>query len=185
MQVFFSADTRVGMTSGPMCLTAFLLYDTVKRSPKQLNFPAGEDMDLSIHHMHHFNPWALLVSTLILWFLGAAWYSPALFAKPWMAALGIVPVPSGPKKGLAAGMLSSLVGDLLVAFALMHFVYWSGANDFFMGAFVGFLSWLGFFAAIQFPQGVYENRPLRLFAINGGYWFVGLIIIGGLLAVWK
>ena len=125
----------------------------------------------------------MLVSALVLWFLGAAWYSPALFAKPWMAALGIV--PSGPKKGLAFGMVSSLVGDLLVAFALLHFVLWSGAASYGEGAFVGFLSWLGFFAATQFPQGIYEGRPFKLFAINGGYWLVGLVLSGGLIAAWQ
>ena len=36
----------------------------------------------SFHHIPHFNVWAILVSGLILWFLGATWYSPALFAKP-------------------------------------------------------------------------------------------------------
>lgn len=140
-------------------------------------------MDMSIHHLHQINHWALLVSALILWFLGAAWYSPALFAKPWMAALGIS--PGGPKKGLAIGMISSFVGDLLVAFALLHFVVWSGANTWLAGAFVGFLSWLGFFVAIQFPQGIYEGRPPRLFAINSGYWLVGLLLIGALQAVWQ
>jgi Protein of unknown function (DUF1761) len=141
-------------------------------------------MDSSIHHLHHqINHWAVLVSALILWFLGAAWYSPALFAKPWMAALGIV--PSGPKKGLALGMISSLIGDLLVAFALVHFVLWSGAAGYGEGAFVGFLSWLGFFAATQFPQGIYEGRPFKLFLINAGYWLVGLLVIGGILARWR
>jgi hypothetical protein len=140
-------------------------------------------VDLSIHHLHHMNHLALLVSALILWLLGAAWYSPALFAKPWMAALGIV--PSGPKKGLAAGMVASFIGDLFVAFILLHFILWSGASTFAMGAFVGFIAWLGFIAATQFPQGIYENRPLRLFAINAGYWLIGLPIIGGLLAIWK
>jgi hypothetical protein len=141
-------------------------------------------MDPSIHHLHHqINHWAVLVSALILWFLGAAWYSPALFAKPWMAALGIV--PTGPKKGLAIGMVSSLVGDLLVAFALLHFVLWSGAASYGEGAFVGFLSWLGFFAATQFPQGIYEGRPFKLFLINAGYWLLGLLVIGGLLARWR
>ena len=139
--------------------------------------------DSSIHQLQHLNHWAVLVSALTVWILGAAWYSPALFAKPWMAALGIV--PSGPMKGLAAGMIYSFVGDLLLAFALAHFVYWSGANTVLTGAFVGFLSWLGFFAAIQFPQGVYENRPFRLFVINGSYWFIGLTVIGALLAVWR
>jgi hypothetical protein len=140
-------------------------------------------MNISMHHLHGFNHWAILVSALVLWMLGAVWYSPALFAKPWMAALGIV--PDGQKKGLAFGMISSLIGDVLVAFILTHFVFWSGASTFGGGAFVGFISWLGFFAAIQFPQGVYEGRPTKLFLINGVYWLVGLIAIGGLLAVWR
>jgi Protein of unknown function (DUF1761) len=140
-------------------------------------------MNHSIHHLRHMNHWALLVSALILWFLGAVWYSPALFAKPWKAALGIV--PGGAKKGLAAGMIASLVGDLLVAFALLHVILWSQANSLGTGCFVGFLCWFGFFAAIQLPQGIYEGRPFKLFAITGGYWLVGLLIIGGLLAVWK
>jgi len=141
-------------------------------------------MEMSIHHLHHFNHLAVLASALILWVLGAIWYSPALFAKPWMAALGIVMNP-GKKKGLAAGMVASLVGDIIVAFVLLHMILWSGAGSFAEGAFVGFLCWLGFFAATQFPQGIYERRPWQLFAINAGYWFVGLLIVGGVLAVWR
>jgi hypothetical protein len=91
----------------------------------------------------------------------------------------------GKKKGLATGMVSSSLGDLLVALVLLHFVVWSGAETAGTGAFVGFLSWLGLIAATQFPQGIYESRPPRLFAINSGYWLVGLLIIGGLLAVWR
>jgi hypothetical protein len=140
-------------------------------------------MDFSIHHLHHFNHLAVLVSALILWILGAAWYSPALFAKPWMRALGIV--PSSTKKGLATGMISSFIGDLLVAFALLHVVLWSEASTWAAGAFIGFLCWLGFFAATQFPQGIYESRPIKLFFINSGYWLVGLLLIGSLLAIWQ
>jgi hypothetical protein len=140
-------------------------------------------MGFSLHHLHHFNPWAILVSALILWVLGAVWYSPALFSKPWMAALGIVPDSS--RKGLATGMIASFLGDLLVAFALLHVILWSGARHFAAGAFVSFVCWLGFFAATQFPQGIYERRPTRLFWINNGYWLIGLIVIGGLMAVWQ
>jgi hypothetical protein len=53
-----------------------------------------------------------------------------------------------------------------------------------MGAFIGCIVWLGFFAAPNFPQGIYERRPFKLFAINNGYWLVGLLLCGGLLAVW-
>jgi hypothetical protein len=140
-------------------------------------------MEFSIHHLHHFNHLAIFISALILWILGATWYSPAVFAKPWMAALGIVPDPS--KKNSMIGMISSFIGDLLVAFALLHVVRWSEASTWLTGAFVGFLCWLGFIAATQFPQGIYEGRPMKLFWINSGYWLVGLLIVGSLLAAWR
>jgi Protein of unknown function (DUF1761) len=134
-----------------------------------------------MHHLH-FNHFALIVSALILWFLGAFWYSPIAFAKPWIAIIGR---RSGEKpKGLAVGMIASLIGDLLLAFVLAHFVAWSGADGFLMGAFVGFITWLGFVVGPLYPQSVYEGRPFTYFAINSGYWLVGLTLAGGLLATW-
>jgi hypothetical protein len=132
----------------------------------------------------HINHLAVIVSALILWFLGAAWYSPALFAKPWMAMLGIKK-GEGNKNSLLAGMISSLICDLVLSFILAHFVVWTGTATFGWGALIGFLCWVGFFAAPNLPQGIYENRPFKLFAINNGYWLVGLIVVGGLLAVWR
>jgi hypothetical protein len=136
-----------------------------------------------MHHLH-FNHWALLVSALILWFLGAIWYSPVLFAKPWMALLKIDPSKTN-SKTMVPGMIASFIGDLILSLVLAHIVYWSGADSCGWGAFIGFLVWLGFFAAPNLPQGVYEGRPFKLFAINNGYWLVGLMIVGALLAVWR
>ena len=135
------------------------------------------------HIHHHLNHLAIISSAVILWVLGAIWYSPALFSKPWMALLGITPDPSK-RKDLIGGMIASFIGDLILALVLAHFVIWSGAATIGWGAFVGFLSWFGFIAAPNFAQGIYENRPFRLFLINAGYWFVGLLIVGALLAVW-
>ncbi len=136
-----------------------------------------------MHHLH-LNPWPLLVCTVFLWLLGAAWYSPVLFVKPWMAALGITPGAPN-KKILLVGMISSLVGDFLLVFAMDHIVYWTNASTVHWGAFLGFLVWLGFFAAPNFPQGIYERRPFKLFVINNGYWLVGLLVVGIVLAVWR
>ena len=134
--------------------------------------------------MHiHLNFWPILVSGLILWLLGAIWYSPALFAKPWMALLGIQKSASN-RKSLVPGMISSFIGDLILAFVLAHITHWAHATTYGRGAFIGFLVWFGFFAAPNFPQGIYENRPFKLFAINNGYWLVGLIIVGVVLGVW-
>jgi hypothetical protein len=80
---------------------------------------------------------------------------------------------------------ASFVLDLVLSLVLAHVVYWSGAATYGWGAFIGFLMWLGFFAAPSLPQGIYEGRPFKLFAINQGYWLVGLMIVGALLAVWR
>ena len=138
-----------------------------------------------MHHLHHFNHWAILASAVILWLLGAVWYSPALFAKPWMAMVGVDPTKEGKNKSMITGMISSFILDIVLAFVLDHVVQWSGADTFGLGALIGFIMWLGFIAAPALPQGIYEGRPFKLFAINTGYMLVGLMILGGVLAVWK
>jgi len=137
-----------------------------------------------MHHLHNFNHWAILVSAVILWLLGAVWYSPALFAKPWMAMVKLDPAQKN-SKSMIIGMISSFVLDIVLAFVLDHVVQWSGADTFGLGALVGFIMWLGFIAAPALPQGIYEGRPFKLFAINTGYMLIGLMILGGVLAVWK
>jgi hypothetical protein len=134
-----------------------------------------------IHHMLNF--WAILVSAVVLWVLGALWFSPALFAKPWVAAVGR---QMGEKpKGVVHGMVSSFIGDLLTALVLEHIVVWAHGFSFRHGAFLGFIAWLGFIAAVLYPQRIYEGRSFKYFTIVAGYWLIGLILIGGILARWR
>jgi len=136
-----------------------------------------------MHHLHNFNFWAILVAALFQWFLGALWYSPPLFAKPWMAIVGRQ--KGDDKSGMATGMISSFICDVILSFVLAHVVIWSGSSSFGHGALAGFIMWAGFIACPSLPQGIYEGRPFKLFAINGGYWLVALLVSGGILAVWR
>jgi len=135
-------------------------------------------------HPHSLNFLAILVSGIILWVLGAIWYSPALFAKPWMEILGIKK-GEGKQSGLMLGMIASFIGDLVLSFILAHIIFWANAFGFANGCVLGVLVWIGFIAAPNLPQGIYEKRPFKLFAINSGYWLLGLFIVGGLLAAWR
>jgi hypothetical protein len=136
-----------------------------------------------MNHLH-FNHWAVLVCGIALWFLGAIWYSPMLFSRPWMRLLGIDPANTN-RKSMMTGIILSFIGNVLAAFILAHVILWSGAKTFAAGAVVGLVIWIGFFAAPMVPQAVFENRPFKLFLINSGYWLVGLLVIGGVLAVWQ
>jgi hypothetical protein len=132
----------------------------------------------------HFNHWAILVSALMQWFLGAIWYSPALFAKPWMAMVFARP-DSTKKNSMIMGMIASFIGSLVTSLMLAHVVLWSGAPGAAAGALIGFIMWLGFIAAPLAASYIYEGRPFKLFAINTGYWLVCLLASGILLAVWR
>ena len=57
--------------------------------------------------------------------------------------------------------------------------------DFFSGASLGIIVWLGFMAAPLFTQHIYERRPANLFAINAAYWMLAMALAGGILAVWR
>ena len=134
--------------------------------------------------MHlQFNLLAVLVSGVMMWLLGAIWYSPIAFGKKWAA---LVPGPQGDKKKtMMVGMIMSLVGDILLSFVMAHVIIWSGSREFGRGLFIGFVMWMGFFAATAIPQGVFEGRPFKLFAINQAYNLLGLMLIGGILSAWR
>lgn len=135
-------------------------------------------------HLHPLNNLAVLVSAIILWVLGAIWYSPALFAKQWMELIGVKREP-GKRDGMLLAMTASFIGDLVLSFVLGNIIIWSNTTGFGYGGVIGVLCWIGFIAAPNLPQGLYEKRPFKMFAINGGYWFLGLFIVGGLLASWR
>ena len=137
-----------------------------------------------MHHLH-FNHLALLVSAILQWLIGGLWYS-LLFKKSWMSLTGYVRPANGERpKGAVFGMTISFVVSLILSLILAHVVIWSGSDNLASGIFVGFICWLGFIAGPLLAQGIYEQRPVKLWAINAGYWLVALLVSGGLLAVWR
>ena len=127
---------------------------------------------------------AIFICAIFLWILGAVWYSPVMFAKKWMQLIGITREP-GKRDGLLLGMTASFFGDLVISFVLANVLVWAHVTGFKRGAVLGILMWMGFIAAPNLPQGLYEKRPFKLFAINSGYWLVGLFVVGGILASWR
>lgn len=135
-----------------------------------------------MEHLYLVHYKAILMCAIILWIMGALWFSPPLFAKPWAAIVGR---PMGEKpKGVVWGMVSSFIGDLLVAFVMAHIIVWRHADSGMAGLHMGLLMWVGFVAAILYPQSIYEGRGARYFMIVGGYWLLGFLVIGALLGIW-
>ena len=127
--------------------------------------------------------WLALIGAVVAnMALGALWFSPILFVKPWLAAAGMSEAQM--KAGMPKALAVDLVGSLVMAFVLAHAVKYTGAQGIAQGAAVGFLNWLGFVAVTTLSATLHEHRPLKLWLIANGYRLVGLVVMGAILAAW-
>ena len=130
---------------------------------------------------------AVFVSALAYWALGALWYSPLLFERPFVALKGWTPeqLAAVEAQSHAGGVGLAFVTSLVLAYVLAHFVRFVGAEDARKGALAGFWLWLGFVATTNLSTVLFEGRPAGLYLINNGYHLAGLLGMGAMLAAWR
>ena len=130
---------------------------------------------------------AVLVSAIVSFIIGGLWYSPLLFGNAWMKSGGFSEknIEKAKKKGMGKLYFITFIASLLMAFVLSHFVQYLTAQTFSEGMQAGFWIWLGFIVPVLLGGVLWEGKSLKFYLINIAYWLVNLIIIGGLLAVWR
>jgi hypothetical protein len=127
----------------------------------------------------HVSYLAVLIATVIQWLLGALWFG-YVFKARWMSLVGI---PAGEKPNNSwFVMVTSFVANLILSFVLANIISWAHGRLFPDGVWLGALCWLGFMAPPLFVQHIAEKRPAKLFAINGSYWLLAMMVAGGVLA---
>ena len=125
---------------------------------------------------------AILVAAFVPVVVGALWYSPVLFARPWMREIGRSPEElTGASLGYGLSALAAIVSSYVLA----RVVRWAEVDDLLNGALVGLLLWLGFVATIVAVQTYFGGRSRRLWAIDAGYWLVSLLVMGAIHGVWE
>jgi hypothetical protein len=131
--------------------------------------------------MPEVNVWAVLAAAVSSLVLGAVWYSPVLFARPWMRESVVSEEKAraaNPAKTLGTAFVLALLGAAVFALFL-------GPRPA-----PGFAAAAGFAAGLCWVAGsfginyVFEQRSLRLFLINGGYHTLQYTLIGLILGLW-
>lgn len=113
--------------------------------------------------------------------LGALWYSPVLFADPWLRAVGQSPEELS---GAPLGYVLSAIGAVVSAYVLARVVKWAEVDDLWNGALVGIFMWAGFVATVLAVTTYFGGRPRSLWLINAGYQLVSLVVMGAILGAW-
>lgn len=135
--------------------------------------------------------WAIFIAAVIGNVIGAVWYWG--FSKPWMAGNDLTE-ESLKRNEAGIGSLApyavALVAQLIMATVLSAIVGHLGAGAVTLrgGMMAGALCWLGFVLTTMTVNHTFSFRKRALLFIDGGYWLVVLVVMGGIiggLAVWR
>ncbi|MEK7084115.1 MAG: DUF1761 domain-containing protein [Patescibacteria group bacterium] len=129
---------------------------------------------------------AILVSAAATIALGMLWYS-ALFGKQWIALMGWTEeqMKQAKQKSMGKSYALMMATALVKAYVLAMIVGFSGSATLATGLLTGFWVWLGFVATVSMGSVLWEGKSWKLYVLNNGYDLVSLLVMGGVLAVWR
>ncbi len=138
--------------------------------------------------MEHLNYLAVIVAALIPMIVGALWYSPALFAKRWLALMGKTDEEVR-RGGAGKAYALSFVASLVMSFVLAHFIHYTFAYTQASGGLGGFKiafwAWLGFVITTGSSSVLFEGRRSGLYFLSMGYYLVSMLLMGLVLGAWR
>jgi hypothetical protein len=125
---------------------------------------------------------AVLVATITAFILGALWYSKALFGNAWMQEVGLTEEAVN-NANMVQTFGGTFVLQILAAIALSAFL--GEGSNWLEGLHTGL--WIGLFwvATAYGVTYLFEQRPLRLWLINAGYYVVLYVVMGTIIGAFK
>ena len=128
---------------------------------------------------------AVIAAIAVNMIVGAVWYSPLLFARPWMVANGFTEEQIKAQGSATRGYIVSVIASVVIAFAIALFAQAAGAGAAIDGLLLGLAAGVGFVATTSAANYIFESRPLKLYLINAGYPVVSFTLIGLLIGAWQ
>ena len=125
---------------------------------------------------------AVLLGAVAFFAVGAVWYS-ALFGKAWQREVGLTEADVAGIRARGGAHMAKIMGlcflaELVIAWMLGHLIARTSPEPHVVTMFAG-----GFGAFVMTPaiaiNYLYQNRSLKLFAIDAGHFIVGMLAMGG------
>ena len=118
----------------------------------------------------------IIAATIVAFAIGAAWYSPILFAKPWMRENGFT--EDDHQANLIRMFGGSFVMLLIASYVLSLIIDDSSILE---GLRVGLAVGAAFVAAAFAVTYLFEKKSPTLFVINAGYHVVTFTVMGTII----
>ena len=137
--------------------------------------------ELVLYVLGEVNYLAVFLAAVANFLVGALWYSPLLFIKPWMKELYNTTDPKEikPKHSMAYTMGMAFVSTLLMAYALSIPIVIMESMQFDMKLILVFTAFIGigFMVMNLYKHSLFEGKSFKLVLINGGHDLVVMLLM--------
>jgi uncharacterized protein DUF1761 len=125
-----------------------------------------------------FNWVAIVAAGVSAWVIGGIWFSPPLFGRRWMAALGLKPEQAGsPAPGFIAALVISIIGATFLRWVL-GVANATAVSD---GILVALIIWFAFILLPSAPSLLFTKSSGTAFAIVQAQHAIAMIAMGAIL----
>lgn len=129
---------------------------------------------------------AIVVAVIAGQVFGALWFSPLLFANPWMDAIGTtkeeIMARPGPK---AMPFVIAIAAAFLVAFAIAHILQQLNDPGIEDGLIVGGILGVAVFAAMDATHKAFAGNNLKHYLIDNSHTVITFLIVGAIIGIWE
>ena len=143
---------------------------------------------IGAHSFAGINFLAVLACAIATMVIGFLWYSPMLFANPWMRLMGIDPNDKAKlaemQKGAGKTYSLAFVASVASAVVLAKIINITSIHTIPYGMKIGVAIWLGFVTTVQLTGALFGKQPIKLYLINTGYQLLCYLAMGAILAKW-
>jgi Protein of unknown function (DUF1761) len=127
---------------------------------------------------------AIVIAAIVAWLAGAAWYMS--LGKIWTSAHGMTAEQMEARRkqpGAHLPFIYVFLAELVMAWVLAGLLGHLGPGQVTLinGLMSGAFCWLGFVITTMVTNNAFAGRDPRLLLIDGGYWLLVLLLMGGII----
>jgi len=122
----------------------------------------------------------VVVATIIYFLIHFLWYFPFAFGNLWLRLVG---KESEPKSKIIRDTIIMIPTSFITVLFIEIMIDLTGMNDITSALILSILIWVGFVATIAINQNNFNDRGVKLFLIEYGFYLIGFIIVALILTL--
>jgi len=122
----------------------------------------------------------ILLSVIAFMIIGSFWYSGAFLGSVWQKLVGLS-MDTMDREKMIRAVISSAIAAFIMATVLNYLMVAFEVETLTQALTFGAMIWGGFSATTMFINNMYQQKPILLNLVDGGYQLVSLLAMSAIL----